>query len=125
MLNSSRLVALACAVGLALSSPVAADQPEITTIATLPPSPTTTPYTPCPIVTSVAVCPTCTSTQIACLKLSTVYDNLPGCPSPARTAIMDYFCGYPCPPMSCSTSYIYPDRPTTNWVNDAAAPTAA
>ncbi|KAK8041561.1 hypothetical protein PG994_014568 [Apiospora phragmitis] len=60
---------------------------------------------------------------MASSSLSTIYENLPGCPSPAPTSIVDHFCGAPCPPQSCITSYVYPDRTTTSWV-DAAAPTA-
>ncbi|KAK8017847.1 hypothetical protein PG993_014173 [Apiospora rasikravindrae] len=114
------------AVGLPFASPaVARDQPDVTTITVRPPpTPTSATTTPCPVVTSVGICPSCTSTQIPCIKVSTVYDNLPGCPSPAPTSIVDYFCDFPCPPKSCSTLYIYPDRPTDSWVSDAAAPTA-
>lgn len=74
-------------------------------------------------MTQVGLCPSCTSTQILCMKFSSVHDNLPGCPNPAPTSIVDYFCNPPCPPQSCITSYVYPHRTTTKWA-DATAPTA-
>ncbi|KAK8101995.1 hypothetical protein PG999_012369 [Apiospora kogelbergensis] len=108
MLTSRVLAVLTCAVGLGLGSP-AADPPQLTTITVAPPGPSPT-TTPCPTVTYKGICPTCT--QPACAKLSTIYEGLPGCPSPVPTLIEDHFCGYPCPPPACSTIYVYPASTT-------------
>ncbi|KAK8009613.1 OPT family small oligopeptide transporter [Apiospora arundinis] len=111
MFKSNVLVILSYAAGLALGSPVA-DPPQITTITVIPQPPPAEPTTtPCPTVTNKAICPTCT--QLACAKISTIYEGLPGCPSPVPTLIWDYFCGGACPPPECTTIYTYPSRTTS------------